>query len=140
MNFPKIEGLTTRTDRLKNDVDVFNNLYSEYENSCKDLNNKECIQKYIKLLDAYNTVLIDTALTPEDKKEIDDLFNNIVNTYNIDIVKKRTELDAKLKEINKTGDSVYNKNDKPLYDATIFSGILWTILASSVLFYTFTKL
>ena len=140
MNIPKIEGLTTRTDRLKNDVDLFNNLYSEYENNCTGLNTKECIKKYLKLLDAYNTVLIDTALTPEDKREIDNLFNNIVNKYKIGVVNKRTELDAKLKELNKTGDSVYNTNEKPLYDATIFSGILWTILASSVLFYTFTKL
>ena len=53
---------------------------------------------------------------------------------------KLKDIQSKLKELNKTGDSVYNTNEKPLYDATIFSGILWTILASSVLFYTFTKL
>jgi len=52
------------------------------------------------------------------------------------ILNMRQELDAKLKELYQTPDSIANMY-KQQYDATIYSGILLSALAASLLFYLF---
>ena len=64
--------------------------------------------------------------------------DKIIQQYGI-VTKQRSDLDAKLRELydipgSKSLDFKYN------YDSTIYSGILLTIIASGVVYYTFTKL
>ena len=55
------------------------------------------------------------------------------------ILKTRNELDIKMKEINRSEDSVYSMY-KAKYDSTMYSSITWTILATSLIYYIFVKL
>jgi hypothetical protein len=55
-------------------------------------------------------------------------------------IQQRQDLDDKLKEVYKTKDSLYNSEYKTVYDATMLSGVLLTILASSLLYYSFSQL
>lgn len=66
-------------------------------------------------------------------------FQYIKNTHQNDVLKLRSELDAKLKELYSTEDSRMNEYAN-YYDTTMYVGILWTILATSGLYYAFTKL
>jgi hypothetical protein len=56
-----------------------------------------------------------------------------------DIIKLRRELDMKNEELNKINNPVFTDNQLK-YDASVYSGVLWTILASSLLYYLFNKL
>jgi hypothetical protein len=51
----------------------------------------------------------------------------------------RGDLDLKLKELFQAEDSKF-KESKLLYDSTMYTGIAWTILATSCLYYIFTNL
>jgi hypothetical protein len=54
-------------------------------------------------------------------------------------VKLRNQLDMKMQELLNSDNSIssiYQKN----YDATIYAGVLWTVLASSMIYYVFVKL
>lgn len=66
-------------------------------------------------------------------------YNYITNTYNSDVLKLRSELDAKMRELYGTPDSRMFEY-KQSYDSTIYAGILWTILATTGLYFVFTKL
>jgi len=50
----------------------------------------------------------------------------------------RQELDAKLKELYGTEDSIFQE-EKMVYDANVYAGLLWTVLATSIIYYVFTK-
>jgi len=62
-----------------------------------------------------------------------------INTKKNDIQTLRNELDEKLKVLYQT-DNPFLNDYKTQYDATMYTSILWTILATSVLYYTFTVL
>ncbi len=68
------------------------------------------------------------------------------NTQLADIIDKnsknvalRGDLDLKLKELFKTDDSKIHES-KLIYDSTMYTGIAWTILATSCLYYVFVNL
>ena len=62
----------------------------------------------------------------------------IKNTYNNEILGLRSELDMKLKELNNNTDSISNEY-KNRFDSTIYSGLMVTVLATSMIYYLFTK-
>lgn len=82
-----------------------------------------------------------TTIDSADKKtqaEFDASYNATITQYN-SIMNQRRVLDDKLRILY----SVDNKAtaDNKLYnDATVYSGIIWTVLASSIVYYMFTKL
>ena len=63
----------------------------------------------------------------------------IKNTYNYEILNLRRDLDAKLKELNGNTDTI-SYEYKNRFDSTIYSGLMVTVLATSMLYYVFTKL
>lgn len=88
-------------------------------------------------------------------KKLEDLINNYKKNYNIidnvdfnqiktdynKILENRKELDAKLTELYGAingNDSLYNNQNH--VDSAILSGVLWTILATSMLYYIFIRL
>ena len=65
--------------------------------------------------------------------------NTDLDTKSGDILKLRAELDQKLQDLYYTNNSLVSEH-KVSYDTTMYTGILWTILATSVLYYVFVKL
>lgn len=137
---PIIEGLTTNSientingNALINDVKKFQTEYNKYmDNKYNDFS-----VQFTKLTDSYTKVITDTNL--KGNMVIDGSHNYIMDNYR-DNIEQRQELDNKLKEVYKTKDSLYNSDYKKVYDATMLSGVLLTILASSLLYYSFSQL
>jgi sulfatase maturation enzyme AslB (radical SAM superfamily) len=137
---PIIEGLTSGSTKntingntVINDVNKFQQEYNKY---IKKGYNVFSVQ-FTKLTDSYTKVITDINL--KDNVVIDGSHNYIMNNYRNN-VQQRQDLDDKLKEVYKTKDSLYNSEYKTVYDATMLSGVLLTILASSLLYYSFSQL
>jgi hypothetical protein len=156
-----IEGITTIMDAekqlLKNLID-FNNKYANYiqcSNSINTINaeGKSCsdIDRNINTVDnAYKKINDITGdiqnvrnyfnnSTNMTKTQYNDFISNSKNLYNNRVIPLRKELDSKLVELYNTDNTLYS-DYKRTYDLTIYTGILWTILATSGLYIIFTKL
>lgn len=137
---PIIEGLTTNStentmngNSLITDVANFRQEYQKYiDNSYNDFS-----VQFTTLTDSYTKIITDTNL--KGNVVIDGSHNYMMDNYRNNI-EQRQELDDKLKEVYKPKDSLYNSDYKTVYDATMLSGVLLTILASSLLYYSFSQL
>jgi hypothetical protein len=137
---PIIEGLTTNStentmngNSLITDVANFRQEYQKYI----DNNYNDFSVQFTTLTDSYTKIITDTNL--KGNVVIDGSHNYMMDNYRNNI-EQRQELDDKLKEVYKTKDSLYNSDHKTVYDATMLSGVLLTILASSLLYYSFSQL
>ena len=63
--------------------------------------------------------------------DIDSSYNKVVNL--------RSRLDLKLQELYNTQNSIPTLNQSQ-HDSTVYSGILWTVLATTLIYYVFMKL
>ena len=141
---PNIEGLTTFDkgnsivgDKLNNDINDFKKQYKTYlECSAITGNSEICINNY-NYINSYINALNDTNLKGNI---VYDTSNNVISSKYNSILKDRNELEAKMKELYKTNDSLFNSDFRDKYNATMLTGIIWSILAGSILYYTFTKL
>jgi hypothetical protein len=79
-----------------------------------------------------------TSATSSPYSQYDASFNEISNNYKY-IVELRNKLDIKLKNLSMDNSSMYG-DYKMNYDATVYSGVLWTILATSLIYYVFRHL
>jgi len=129
---PTIEGLTTldygnsivNPDIIRGNIDNFNQCVSAGSKS------NECLNYYINVLNNSNlkgNIIYDTS-------------NNYIKSNYNNIINERSELEAKMKELYKSNDSIFNSDFRSKYDATMLTGIIWSVLAGCVLYYTFTKL
>jgi hypothetical protein len=129
---PTIEGLTTldygnsivNPDIIRGNIDNFNQCVSTGSKS------NECLNYYINVLNNSNlkgNIIYDTS-------------NNYIKSNYNNIINERSELEAKMKELYKSNDSIFNSDFRSKYDATMLTGIIWSVLAGCVLYYTFTKL
>jgi len=127
----------------------FNKAYTDYISQC--IVNNGDINKCDNLLSSINnqvnlyrinyfnpTDQLLKAVTSSGTIYKNDQHQQIMQKYK-DLSIQRTELDNKLKELydipgSKSLDYKYN------YDSTIYSGILVTIIASGIIYYTFTRL
>jgi hypothetical protein len=137
---PIIEGLTTNStentmngNSLITDVANFRQEYQKYI----DNNYNDFSVQFTTITDSYTKIITDTNL--KGNVVIDGSHNYMMDNYRNNI-EQRQELDDKLKEVYKTKDSLYNSDHKTVYDATMLSGVLLTILASSLLYYSFSQL
>jgi len=124
---PSIEGLSALdygNSIIKNDIDNFNNCIASGSNS------NDCLNYYINALNDSNF---------KDNIIYDASNNYIKQNYN-KIIDERSKLEAKMKELYKSNDSLFNSDFRSKYDATMLTGIIWSVLAGCVLYYTFTKL
>jgi hypothetical protein len=64
---------------------------------------------------------------------------NLKNTYNNDINKLRSEILEKMKELNDNIDSVSHEYSTR-FNSTIYTGLMFTVLATSMLYYIFRKI
>lgn len=129
---PTIEGLTTldygnsivNQDIIRGNIDNFNQCVSSGSNS------NDCLNYYINALNNSNL----------KGNIIYDASNNYIKTNYNNISNERNELEGKMKELYKSNDSLFNSDFRSKYDATMLTGIIWSVLAGCVLYYTFTKL
>jgi hypothetical protein len=91
----------------------------------------EYISNNGSLVNALNTNTI-------SKEEYNKNLHHIINKHK-DILNLRKELDLKTQELNMIDNPAYN-DYKAKHDASVYSGVLWTILASSLLYYLFIKI
>jgi hypothetical protein len=129
---PTIEGLNTldygnsivNPDIIRGNIDNFNQCVSH------GLTTNECLNFYINALN--NANLKGNTIYDNSNNYITSNYNNIIN--------ERSELEGKMKELYKSNDSLFNSDFRSKYDATMLTGIIWSVLAGCVLYYTFTKL
>lgn len=129
---PVIEGLTTsdygnsivNSDIIRGNINNFNNciLYG--------ITTDECLNYYLSSLK--NSNLRGNVIYDNSNNYLTTNYNNIKN--------ERIELEGKMKELYKSNDTIFNSDFRSNYDATMLTGIVWSILAASLLYYTFTKL
>ena len=93
----------------------------------------------------YNTlkVYLDDCATKLDATDsyyiADTSFNNMIDaSYNL-LKDKRNDLDMKMKEILGNNQSILHE-DQNYIDGSVYTTLLWTVLATSLIYYTFTKL
>lgn len=153
------EGYTAMENetRLLDHLNDFNSKYAAYI-SCKEngiptgciVQNKEneLNTAYTTIVQTNNNVLSGGSLydlsgsiavsSGVSESAADASFNDIKAKHR-EIMRLRSELDAKLKEVYVTDDSFAHEQQR-IFDGTIYTSLLWTVLATSLLFYTFKKL
>ena len=65
--------------------------------------------------------------------------NTALAKNNTDLNNLRTKLDDQMEKVLLYDTSLMNEN-RTIFDSTVYTTIIWTILASSVVYYAFTKL
>jgi hypothetical protein len=113
----------------------YDTITSDYENLLNALNRyDECLQN-----NPGNTgnCIIPEIIIPTSEVSYDTNENNIENRYD-SIVNLRQELDTKMSAIYKTKNSVASDSQLE-FDSSVYKGILWSVLASSLLFYIFSR-
>jgi hypothetical protein len=148
----------TDENKLINDIIVFNQLYAQYiKCNTADKDSSRTLQKCTsntkgdplykptdqEVLDAIKNIqskvnTVSTDLNGNTKSTGTTHTKMMENTYP-NILALRNELDIKLKELYLTEDSIsqsYNQN----YDSTMYTGILLTGLATSMLYLVFVKI
>jgi hypothetical protein len=148
-NITEANHLNCESQILTNIENIFKSYYSEYNNNHKcyqvdNLNNSNCKQIFRKLQTDWVKIVTDIENYqknyPTYAQEMVDEENNpsIISKYK-ELVEKRNKLDAKLYELYSNDyDSLYSV--KPQMDATIVSGIIWTVVASTMIYYIVMKI
>jgi hypothetical protein len=101
---------------------------------------KQICQRFLdlsQLLTDYK-VILDSINTLNNKDKYKDDYDLIITRYNANLV-LRNELTGKVNEIYSDQGSRLG-NSKLYLDSTVYTSVLWTILATTVLFYIFKKL
>lgn len=65
-------------------------------------------------------------------------YSNLDASYNL-LTQHRNDLDIKMQEILATRGSLVNENQNYI-DGSVYTTLLWTVLATSLIYYTFTKM
>jgi hypothetical protein len=140
-----LDNIYSKETTLLADLSDFNRKYIEYTD-CSLSNCATLSQKKAAMTQAYNVIMQtdipnmnnsmpSAGLTPA---QYDASFANLVTTHD-NVVKLRNELDIKMKELNRDSDSKY-ADYKGNFDSAIYTNILVTVLATTFLYFTFTKL
>jgi hypothetical protein len=156
-NMPIIEGLTdtdmenittlmTKERELLDQLADFNIKYERYIHCSDPTTNSDCganeptSQQLITKMNTINAIINSMNSKKELPQTTDyqSIHTNIVNDYD-KVVNLRNDLDMKVKQLydpekSKIVDFKYS------YDSTIYSGIIISALATSLLYYIFTEL
>ena len=149
--------------QLLHDLNDFNAKYAEYiacttnlgAGNCSDGDKNTAYAKLVSLDADGNNILdasgnntsgsifdVSTSLTENNANVTHSAaqtqYNSLKSTHK-DIMKMRGELDAKLKELHVTDDS-FAYEQKRVFDGTVYTSLIWTVLATSTLFFAFRHL
>lgn len=130
---PTCPNLTTQD--LQNAIERFNAAYVIYKNNPNTANKQNLLNAHTYL----NTIIncYENNINPTNTYE-EKTFQNLVNNYS-EVVKKRKELDVKMQEVYNIQNSLPVENRLNM-DSSVYATVLWSILATSVLFIIFVKL
>jgi hypothetical protein len=119
-----------------------NNLFGNVISSVDNINiSKSNLKGNIFMNDANNPLILPNKVigfNNENENYNVDQYNNIMNSYS-GVVNQRTSLDAKLQELYGAPGSI-NDIYSQQYDTTMYMSIVWTVLATSLLYFVFIKL
>ena len=161
-----VEGYQSTMDyeqQLLHDLNDFNAKYAEYiacttnlgAGNCSDGDKNTAYAKLVSLDADGNNILdasgnntsgsifdVSTSLTENNANVTHSAaqtqYNSLKSTHK-DIMKMRGELDAKLKELHVTDDS-FAYEQKRVFDGTVYTSLIWTVLGTSILFFAFRHL
>ena len=104
--------------------------------SLKDIsNNLFCISGMSNI--AAHSTIINGEINTLYKKYTDEYKNQLNSNYE-EVVAYRNHLDQSAMKIMGLDNSLYEKQN--IVDSAVFTTLLWTALATSVLYYAFTKI
>lgn len=135
-----ITGITY-TSQINSGSDIFNNFAytSEYIASKTTPNDwKPLCQRHAdigQMLKDFSNILSSIGNSPE-KTVFTDKYREIMNLYKQNNVLRR-ELEDKLEKVTQ---GYKYKDSKEFLDSTVYVSVLWTILATTILFYVFRKM
>jgi len=153
-------NLSSDQEKLLQELNQFNKDYARYiycndsknsascgKTEASDLLNKLTQTEYPKIMILLNNINADATNTnvvqsyPANFTESTTLYNGIVanRTAYDSLINLRNDLDAKLKELNNSQDSIQNMY-KQSYDRTIYTGMLLTAAATACIYYLFTQI
>ena len=138
MDFVNYKTDTQIEDKNKKSVyQVYNNAYTTYRDNPKQPRNtlKDAlagvsvdIEKLTGLFEKYKSNSNQEGMTADEVKS---KYDNIIQT--------RQDLEQKLYELYTNDyDSLYSV--KSMVDSTVITGVLWTVLATSIVYYIVVKL
>jgi hypothetical protein len=127
-----IAGGSIITDKVLPQNISFKSLSDSQTYTEEELNSMNILSRYSDMVNQYNKF--------QTTAQYDASYNFIKSTYP-EMVKLRLDLDAKLRDLYDIPGSKYSSLDvRYNYDSTMYTGILLTVMASALLYYTFTKL
>jgi hypothetical protein len=148
-NYSRISNNMSYEQQLVNDLNLFNQQYQRYI-ECNNPNlNSNCIvgseptpqslniiaSRIDKNIDNIKTNNFRNSISPSKYQTT----NNQINDNYQNVIQLRKEIDIKVKQLYDS--DKYKITDYEYeYNSTLISGILITTLATSILYYVFTKL
>ena len=132
---------TYYTSQFKSGMDIFNNFSytSEYLASKTTPNDwKPLCQRHAdigEMLNDFSNILSTIGNSPE-KAEFNDKYEELIGLYKQNNV-LRNKLEEKLEAVTQ---GYKYKDSKDFLDSTVYVSVLWTILATTLLFYVFKKM
>lgn len=87
----------------------------------------------------YPSVALNTALNKSSTTDYTTGYQNVISTKNA-VQKARRDLDVKISFINSPKNVSGGGDSSMLYNATFYMTILWTILATFLIYYVFVEL
>lgn len=137
-----IDNKTTAfTSQLSTDTNPFMNFdyTSQYIASKRTTNDKKQLcQRYADIgqLLADFVAILNTINNDSQKKTFTDKYDELMEIY-----KNNGQLRAELKnKLNNLSNSIYYKDSREFLDSTVYINVLWTILATTGLFYLFKSM
>jgi hypothetical protein len=140
--------LMNKKTQVMNDLNTFNQKYVEYikcNNTCPNSSTvsseyNASVTNLKKNLDEYKRAIdiLESQGTLKKNTEYNSLITPGITT-NSENNRLRSELDAKLKEVYNINGVIAN-DGLVQYNSVIYTEILFTILATTLLYFTFTKL
>ena len=148
----KMEGFASTMqseEQLLNDLNDFNAKYAIYVN-CNTNTPNACTQQKNILISAYDKIVTSSGSLQAVSSSLANVNAGVTNTVadasfndikakHKHITQMRGELDAKLKELYVTDDSLAYEQQR-MFDGTIYTSLIWTVLATTTLFYVFKKI
>lgn len=132
---------TYYSSQFKSGPEIFNNFSytNEYVASKSTPNDwKPLCQRHAdigEMLNDFSNILSSIANSPE-KTDFNDRYEELIKLYKQNNVVRRT-LEEKLEAVTQ---GYKYKDSKDFLDSTVYVSVLWTILATTLLFYVFKKM
>ena len=130
-----IVNITLNKIDYKEGTPEFNSESTQVRISCSEL--REKLNSYSDIINASSKYL-STHLEGERYTKYETTKNAVINDYQ-SLLNKRSQMDQQVQQLLGVDNTVlYEKQN--ILDSAVFTTLLWTVLATSALYYAFTKI